>query len=230
MHTVLVCDDEKDIVSALQIYLKTDGYEVLTASCGQEALDLLERQPVQLVLMDVMMPGMDGIETMAKLREKWNLPVILLTAKSEDEDKIRGLNGGADDYITKPFQPGEVLARVRSQIRRYTQLGACPSKEEDGLLRVGAVELCDRSKQVTVDGNLVQLTATEYEILKLLMMHPGQVFSTGEIYRNVWKNTPLGAENTVAVHICHLREKIEINPQEPRYLKVVWARGYKIEG
>lgn len=228
MYNILVCDDEKDIVSALKIYLTADGYQVFEAYNGKEAIEVIEREEIHLVLMDVMMPVMDGITAMVKLRQISNVPVILLTAKSEDTDKILGLTVGADDYVTKPFNPVEVQARVKSQIRRYMQLGGGSIKQEN--LVIGGIELDDRTKEVTLDGEKIALTRTEYEILKLLMEHSGQVFSPNQIYESVWKDNPYGTENTVAVHIRHLREKVEINPAEPRYLKVVWGRGYKMEG
>ena len=229
MYTVLVCDDEKDIVAALKIYLEAEGYRTLSAYNGREALELLDREEVHLVLMDIMMPEMDGITAMVRLREECNLPVILLTAKGEDTDKVLGLNVGADDYVTKPFNPVELLARVKSQLRRYLQLGGSAPTTDQGVYTVGSICLNDKAKAVTVDGEPVSLTPTEYEILKLLIRHPGEVFSPKEIYRRVWKDAPFGAESTVAVHIRHLREKIEIQPAEPRYLKVVWAQGYKME-
>ena len=229
MYTVLVCDDEKDIVAALKIYLEAEGYRTLSAYNGREALELLDREEVHLVLMDIMMPEMDGITAMVRLREERNLPVILLTAKGEDTDKVLGLNVGADDYVTKPFNPVELLARVKSQLRRYLQLGGSAPTTDQGVYTVGSICLNDKAKAVTVDGEPVSLTPTEYEILKLLIRHPGEVFSPKEIYRRVWKDAPFGAESTVAVHIRHLREKIEIQPAEPRYLKVVWAQGYKME-
>lgn len=227
MYNILVCDDEKDIVSALTIYLTTAGYQVFPAYDGTEALDLLRREDIHLVLLDIMMPKLDGISTIARLRETSNVPVIMLTAKSEDTDKVLGLNIGADDYITKPFNPLEVLARVRSQLRRYMQLGG--SAVPAGALTIGGISLDDGSKAVTVDGEPVSLTPTEYEILKLLMNNPGRVFSPREMYKLIWKDEPYGAESTVAVHIRHLREKVEINPAEPRYIKAVWGQGYKIE-
>lgn len=227
MYRILICDDERDIVSALKIYLTGDGYETLEAYDGEEALEILAREEVHLVLMDIMMPKMDGITAMARLREQCNLPVILITAKGEDNDKILGLNVGADDYITKPFHPAEVLARVRSHLRRYMQLGGGQSRQLQ--MTIGNITLDDMTKQVTRDGEPVNLTPTEYDILKLLMSHPRQVFSPAEIYERVWHETPMGFESTVAVHIRHLREKLEINPAEPRYLKVVWGRGYKME-
>ena len=228
MYNILVCDDEKDIVSALKIYLTSDGYRVYEAYDGQEAVDIIRNEDIQLVLMDVMMPKMDGIQAMVKIREISNVPVILLTAKSEDTDKVLGLMVGADDYVTKPFDPVEVQARVKSQLRRYLQLGGGLQKQE--CITIGPISMDDRSKEVYLDGELVSLTRTEYDILKLLMENPGQVFSPNQIYEKVWKDEAFGTENTVAVHIRHLREKIEINPAEPRYLKVVWGRGYKMEG
>ena len=227
MYNILICDDEKDIVSALKIYLAAAEYKTFEAYNGKEAVQLMQQQEIHLVLMDIMMPEMDGMSAMVAIREFSNVPVILLTAKSEDTDKILGLNVGADDYITKPFNPVEVLARVKSQLRRYIQLGSAVKQEP--MLRIGSVELDDEAKRVTVDGELINVTRTEYEILKLLMQEPGKVFSSKTIYNKVWEDDPYGAENTVAVHIRHLREKIEINPAEPRYLKVVWGQGYKIE-
>ncbi len=227
MYKILICDDEKDIVSALKIYLEAEGYETLSAYNGEEALNIIEEKEVHLLLMDIMMPVLDGISAMVKLREKSNIPVILLTAKGEDTDKILGLNVGADDYITKPFNPVEVIARVRSQLRRYMQLGGNTQSKNDFV--IGNIELNDSEKKVLVDGEEVNLTPTEFEILKLLMKNAGAVLSPKEIYRKVWNDEAYGAESTVAVHIRHLREKIEINPAEPRYLKVVWAHGYKME-
>lgn len=229
MYNILVCDDEKDIVSALNIYLTAEGYQVYEAYNGKEAVDTLNKEEIHLVLMDIMMPVMDGITAMIKIRESSNVPVILLTAKSEDTDKILGLTVGADDYITKPFNPVEVQARVKSQLRRYMQLGGGAPKVEEDVLRIGGIELNDRTKEVSLDGDTVALTRTEYEILKLLMQNPGKVYSPNEIYELVWNDNPYGTENTVAVHIRHLREKVEYNPAEPRHLKVVWGRGYKIE-
>lgn len=228
MYNVLVCDDEKDIVSALKIYLTSEGYNVFEASNGKEAVEVVESEEIHLVLMDIMMPVMDGIQAMVKIREKSNVPVILLTAKSEDTDKVLGLTVGADDYVTKPFNPVELQARVKSQLRRYMLLGS--GNQTAGKARMGGIEMDDKAKEVTLDGEKVNLTRTEYDILKLLMDHPGEVFSPNQIYEKVWKDNPFGTENTVAVHIRHLREKIEYNPQEPRYLKVVWGRGYKMEG
>lgn len=227
MHTILICDDDRDIVSALDIYLTSEGYRTLKTYNGREALWAAQEQEVHLILMDVMMPELDGIRATAQLRQESNVPIILLTAKSEDSDKILGLNIGADDYITKPFNPLEVIARVKSQLRRYTSLGG--ADKGPGLLSVGPVALDDGAKQVTVDGDPVALTPIEYNILKLLMSHPGQVFSSSQIYEKVWNDPAYGSENTVAVHIRHLREKIEINPAEPRWLKVVWGLGYKME-
>lgn len=227
MYTVLVCDDEKDIVSALEIYLRSDGYNVITAFNGQEALDILEKERVELVIMDIMMPVLDGISALVKIRGKYNTPVIFTTAKSEDRDIILGLNLGADDYITKPFNPVELLARVRSQIRRYTSLGAAIASEN--ITTVGNIVIDDAAKTVTVDGDEISLTPTEYDILKLLAKNPGRVYPPAEIYREVWQDEPFGSDSTVAVHIRHLREKVEINPNKPRYIKVVWGQGYKLE-
>ena len=227
MYNILICDDEKDIVNALKIYLADPNYTMFEAYTGREALEIVEREDIHLILMDIMMPEMDGITAMTRIREHSNVPVILLTAKGEDTDKILGLNVGADDYITKPFNPVEVSARVRSQLRRYLQLGGGSIRQE--IYTIGGIELNDRSKQVTVDGDPVALTPKEYDILKLLMANPDKVFSPKEIYRHVWNERPIGCDNTVAVHIRHLREKIEINPAEPRYLKVVWGQGYKME-
>ena len=230
MQHILVCDDEEDIVAALKIYLEADGYCVHAAYTGADALKIVREEPVQLALMDIMMPGMDGITAMAKLREFSNIPVILLTAKSEDSDKILGLSVGADDYITKPFDPVEVLARVKSQLRRYTLLGAKPeTAPERGIYTVGGVTLNEDAKSVTVDGESVSLTPLEFNILQLLIRSPGRIYSSSQIYELVWNENSLGAETSVAVHIRHLRQKIEINPSEPRYLKVVWGLGYKME-
>lgn len=225
-YNILICDDEKDIVSALKIYLEAEGYRTFAAANGREALAILEREDIQLVLLDIMMPVMDGVSTLARLREWSNVPVILLTAKSEDTDKVLGLNVGADDYITKPFNPVELQARVRSQLRRYLRLGGGAVRES--VLSIGGVSLDDGSKTVTVDGEPVNLTPREYEILKLLMQNPGRVFHPRELYRKVWNEEPFGAESTVAVHIRHLREKLEIDPANPRYIKAVWGQGYKI--
>lgn len=228
MYNILVCDDEKDIVSALTIYLTTAGYQVFPAYDGTEALDLLRREDIHLVLLDIMMPKLDGIAALTRLREASNVPVILLTAKSEDTDKIQGLNLGADDYVTKPFNPVEVLARVKSQLRRYLQLGGGTVRPT--ALRLGGIALDDRTKEVTLDGDPVSLTPREYDILHLFMGSPGTVFSPKRIYRAVWGEEPFGVENAVAVHIRHLREKLEIDPSDPRYIKVVWGQGYKMEG
>ena len=229
MYNVLVCDDEKDIVSALKIYLTSEGYQVFEAYNGREALEIMNRETVHLVLMDIMMPEMDGIQAMVKIREISNVPVILLTAKSEDTDKILGLTVGADDYITKPFNPVELQARVKSQIRRYMLLGS-GNQQLEAKFTIGGIEMDDRAKEVTLDGENVNLTRTEYDILELLVEHPGEVDAPNQIYERVWKEDAFGTENTVAVHIRHLREKIEYNPAEPRYLKMVWGRGYKMEG
>ena len=229
MYNVLICDDQPDIVNALKIYLKPEGYRLFTACNGQEAVEAVRQQDIHLILLDIMMPVMDGITAISKIREFSNVPIILLTAKSETEDLVLGLNVGADDYITKPFVPVEVLARVRSQLRRYARLGSRPA-EDTHILTIGGIQLDDRTKTVTVEGEQVALTPTEYAILRLLMSNPGKVFSTKLLYESVWQEAALGSEGAVAVHIRHLREKIEINPSEPRYLKVVWGQGYKMEG
>ena len=225
-YNILICDDEQDIVSALKIYLEAEGYRTFAAANGKEALELLDREDIHLVLLDIMMPVLDGVSALSKLREFSNVPVILLTAKSEDTDKVLGLNIGADDYITKPFNPVELLARVRSQLRRYLQLGGGAVRES--VLSIGPISLDDGSKAVTLDGEPVNLTPREYEILKLLMQNPGRVFHPRDLYRKVWNEEPYGAESTVAVHIRHLREKLEIDPAAPRYIKAVWGQGYKI--
>ena len=227
MYTVLICDDDRDIRRALNIYLSEAGYRVLEAENGRELLDTVEREEVHLILLDVMMPELDGVSALALLRQKSNIPVILLTAKSEDEDKITGLEIGADDYVTKPFNVQEVLARVKAILRRYMR---ADREERSSALVIGGIELDDDNKTVTLDGEEVTITPKEYDILKFFMENPGKVFSSKEIYRAVWKDMPVGAEGTVAVHIRHLREKLEIDPAEPRYLKVVWGKGYKIEG
>lgn len=230
MYQILICDDEPDIVNALKIYLSSErDYKLFEAYTGAQALELVRRETIHLILMDVMMPEMDGITATAKILEISNAPIILLTAKSENEDKVLGLNIGADDYITKPFVPVEVLARVRSQLRRYTRLGGT-GMGTDSTLAIGGITLNDDSKQVTVDGEPVSLTPMEYSILRLLMRNPGKVYSSRDLYEAVWQESPLGSESAVAVHIRHIREKIEINPSEPRYLKVVWGQGYKMEG
>ena len=227
MYNILICDDQPDIVNALKIYLAPEGYNLFEAFTGQEAVEIAKNNDIHLILLDVMMPVMDGITATAKIREFSNAPIILLTAKSETEDKVLGLNVGADDYITKPFAPVEVLARVKSQLRRFSSLGS--RTEETGTLTLGGIVLDDRTKQVTVEGEPVSLTPTEYAILKLLMSSPGKVFSTKVLYESVWQEVALGSEGAVAVHIRHLREKIEINPSEPRYIKVMWGQGYKME-
>ena len=227
MYKILICDDQPDIVNALKIYLGPEGYTLLEAYNGADAVKLARENDVHLILLDIMMPGMDGITAISKIREFSNVPIILLTAKSETEDKVLGLNVGADDYITKPFAPVEVLARVKSQLRRFSSLGS--RTEDSNLITLGGIVLDDRTKQVTVEGEPVSLTPTEYAILKLLMSSPGKVFSTKVLYESVWQEVALGSEGAVAVHIRHLREKIEINPSEPRYLKVMWGQGYKIE-
>ncbi len=229
MYNILICDDQPDIVSALKIYLSAEGYGIFTAANGVQALRIVEKEEIHLLLLDIMMPMMDGFTATKRIREISNVPIILLTAKGETEDKVRGLNVGADDYITKPFEPVEVLARVRSQLRRYAKLGSAAPEEEDELV-FGSIRVNDHTKTVTVDGEPVNLTPTEYSILYLLMHNPGKVFSTKALYESVWKETAIGSEGAVAVHIRHLREKIEINPSEPRYLKVVWGQGYKLEG
>ena len=228
MYNILICDDQPDIVNALKIYLSPEGYGLFEAFNGADAVQIAKDNDIHLILLDVMMPGMDGITATSKIREFSNVPIILLTAKSETEDKVLGLNVGADDYITKPFAPVEVLARVKSQLRRYSSLGS--RTEDSDVITLGGITLDDRTKQVTVEGEPVGLTPTEYAILKLLMSSPGKVFSTKVLYESVWQEVALGSEGAVAVHIRHLREKIEINPSEPRYLKVIWGQGYKMEG
>jgi DNA-binding response OmpR family regulator len=229
MYNILVCDDDKEIVEAIEIYLAQEGYHILKAYDGMEALDILEREEVNLLILDVMMPRMDGIRATLKIREKNSIPIIILSAKSEDADKILGLNVGADDYVTKPFNPLELVARVKSQLRRYNQLGGSVKEEKDEIYEVGGLRINDDLKEVTVDGEPVKLTPIEYNILLLLMKNQGRVFSIGQIYESIWNEEAIGADNTVAVHIRHIREKIEINPKDPRYLKVVWGVGYKIE-
>lgn len=228
MYRILICDDQKDIVNALKIYLTPEGYDLYEAYNGQEAVELCRKTPMDLILLDVMMPVMDGVTATAKIREFSNAPIILLTAKSETEDKVLGLNVGADDYITKPFVPVEVLARIRSQLRRYSRMDT--RTEDKETLTIGGISLDDRTKSVTVEGEPVNLTPTEYSILHLLMSNPGKVYSTKALYEAVWQEAALGSEGSVAVHIRHLREKIEINPSEPRYLKVMWGQGYKLKG
>ena len=229
MYNVLVCDDDREIVEAIEIYLSQEGYKVLKAYDGEEALKVLDREKVDLLIIDVMMPKLDGIRATLKIREKKNMPIIILSAKSEDADKILGLNVGADDYMTKPFNPLELTARVKSQLRRYTQLGSTIDKSNQAVYAVGGLSIDDEQKEVTVDGEPVRLTPIEYNILLLLMKNQGRVFSIDQIYESIWNEEAIGADNTVAVHIRHLREKIEINPADPRYLKVVWGQGYKME-
>ena len=229
-QTILVCDGDKEIAAAVDIYLTAEGYRVLQAYDGLQALELLrDNEDVQLILMDVMMPRMDGVHATMKIRESRNIPIIMLSAKSEDNDKILGLNIGADDYITKPFNPMELIARVKSQLRRYTRLGSVPEAAGASVVVNGGLELDDGAKRVTVDGNEVSLTPVEYKIVKFLLENRGMVFSSAQIYENVWNEPSYGADNIVAVHIRHIREKIEINPKEPRYLKVIWGHGYKME-
>lgn len=229
MYNVLICDDQPDIVNALKIYLAPEGYNLITAATGKEALELVKQQDIHLILLDIMMPEMDGLAATAHIRSFSNVPIILLTAKSQSEDVVTGLNTGADDYITKPFVPAEVLARVRSQLRRYARLGSF-TESSSHTLTLGSIVMDDESKQVTVDGEAISLTPIEHSILRLLMRNPGKVYSTKALYEAVWREEAIGSEGAVAVHIRHLREKIEINPSEPRYLKVVWGQGYKLEG
>mgnify|MGYP000267262687 FL=1 len=229
MYNVLVCDDDREIVEAIEIYLSQEGYKVLKAYDGEEALKVLDREKVDILIIDVMMPKLDGIRATLKIREKKNMPIIILSAKSEDADKILGLNVGADDYMTKPFNPLELTARVKSQLRRYTQLGSTIDKSNQAVYAVGGLSIDDEQKEVTVDGEPVRLTPIEYNILLLLVKNQGKVFSIDQIYESIWNEDAIGVDNTVAVHIRHIREKIEINPKEPRYLKVVWGVGYKIE-
>ncbi|MDO4295767.1 MAG: response regulator transcription factor [bacterium] len=229
MQTILVCDDDKQIVEAIDIYLSSEGFRVLKAYDGFEALELLEKESADLLIIDVMMPGLDGIRTTLKIRESSSIPIIILSAKSEDTDKILGLNIGADDYLTKPFNPLELVARVKSQLRRYTQLGNMNQQGGNHIFKCGGLQINDENKEVTVDGEPIKLTPIEYNILFLLVKNAGKVFSIDQIYEQIWNEEAIGADNTVAVHIRHIREKIEINPREPRYLKVVWGVGYKIE-
>ncbi len=228
MATILVCDDDQAIVEAIAIYLSQEGYQILKAYDGRQAIDILQKEDVQLLLIDVMMPQMDGIHAVMKIRSFSGIPILFLSAKSEDVDKILGLNVGADDYITKPFNPVELIARVRSSLRRYTSYGSI-KQEEAHTYCVGGLQIDDDAKQVSVDGEPVKLTPMEYQILLLLVKSPGRVFSTEQIYETIWNEDAYGADNTVAVHVRHIREKIEINPKEPRYLKVVWGVGYKVE-
>ena len=229
MAKVLVCDDDKEIVEAIDIYLTQEGYEVFKAYDGQEALEVLKKESVDLLVIDVMMPRLDGIRATLKIREENNIPIIILSAKSEDADKILGLNVGADDYVTKPFNPLELVARVKSQLRRYTQLGSTAQPAGEKIYATGGLMINDDLKEVTVDGEPVKLTPIEYNILLLLVRNQGKVFSIDQIYEHIWNEDAIGVDNTVAVHIRHIREKIEINPKEPRYLKVVWGVGYKVE-
>lgn len=229
MFKILVCDDDKEIVEAIEIYLTQEGYEVFKAYDGEEAIQTLKKEHVDLLIIDVMMPKLDGIRATLKIREENSLPIIILSAKSEDADKILGLNIGADDYVTKPFNPLELVARAKSQLRRYTQLGSTVQEDQKEVYEVGGLSINDELKEVTVDGEQVRLTPIEYNILLLLVKNQGKVFSIDQIYENIWNEEAIGADNTVAVHIRHIREKIEINPKEPRYLKVVWGVGYKIE-
>lgn len=231
MYNILVCDDDKEIVKAIEIYLSKEGYNILKAYNGMEALDVLKKNDnIHLIILDIMMPKLDGIETANIIRKDKSIPIIMLSAKSEDYDKISGLDNGADDYVTKPFNPLELIARVNSQIRRYTKLGSINKKEEnEDIYKSGELVIDDSKKEVTVDGKNIKLTPTEYNILKFLIKNKGKVFSISKIYENVWEEESYGAENIIAVHIRHIREKIEINPREPKYLKVIWGIGYKIE-
>ena len=229
MFNILVCDDDKEIVDAIDIYLSQEGYHILKAYDGLQAIEIMKKEEVHLILLDIMMPNLDGIRATRKIRETSSVPIIMLSAKSEDVDKILGLNIGADDYITKPFNPLELIARVKSQLRRYTQLGNLATEEKEAVYVCGGLVVNDDLKTVTVDGEPVKLTPIEYNILVLLIKNQGKVFSVEQIYENIWNEEAIGADNTVAVHIRHIREKIEINPREPRYLKVVWGIGYKTE-
>lgn len=229
MINILVCDDDKEIVDAIEIYLSQEGYHILKAYDGMQAVQMLQKEDVQLLIIDVMMPKLDGIRATLKIREHSSIPIIILSAKSEDVDKILGLNIGADDYVTKPFNPLELVARVKSQIRRYTKLGNMNIEDSQAVYKAGGLMVNDDLKEVTVDGEPVKLTPIEYNILLLMMKNQGKVFSIEQIYESIWNEQAIGADNTVAVHIRHIREKIEINPKEPRYLKVVWGIGYKIE-
>lgn len=229
MFNILVCDDDKEIVDAIDIYLSQEGYHILKAYDGLQAIEIMKKEEVHLILLDIMMPNLDGIRATRKIRETSSVPIIMLSAKSEDVDKILGLNIGADDYITKPFNPLELIARVKSQLRRYTQLGNLATEEKEAVYVCGGLVVNDDLKTVTVDGEPVKLTPIEYNILVLLIKNQGKVFSIEQVYENIWNEEAIGADNTVAVHIRHIREKIEINPREPRYLKVVWGIGYKIE-
>lgn len=229
MANILICDDDKEIVDAIEIYLKNEGYKVYKAYDGEEAIRILNAEDIQLLIMDVMMPKLDGIHATLKIREYSSIPIIMLSAKTEDTDKILGLNVGADDYVSKPFNPLELIARVKSNLRRYTKLGNMSAPEESNVYRIGGLCMDDDTKEVTVDGEPVRLTPIKYSILLLLVKNPGRVYSIDQIYENIWNEAAIGADNTVAVHIRHIREKIEINPKEPKYLKVVWGVGYKVE-
>ena len=229
MKTIMVCDDDRSIVESLEIYLQQEGYNVIKAYDGVQALNLMKQNDVHLIIMDVMMPKLDGIRATLRIREESNIPIIILSAKTEDADKILGLNVGADDYVSKPFNPLELVARVNSQIRRFTKLGNVAEEEQQHVYCAGGLMMNDDLKEVTVDDNPVKLTPIEYNILLLLVKNQGKVFSINQIYESIWNEEAIGADNTVAVHIRHIREKIEINPKEPRYLKVVWGIGYKIE-
>lgn len=229
MANILICDDDKEIVDAIEIYLKNEGYKVYKAYDGEEAIRILNAEDIQLLIMDVMMPKLDGIHATLKIREYSSIPIIMLSAKTEDTDKILGLNVGADDYVSKPFNPLKLIARVKSNLRRYTKLGNMSAPEESNVYRIGGLCMDDDTKEVTVDGEPVRLTPIEYSILLLLVKNPGRVYSIDQIYENIWNEAAIGADNTVAVHIRHIREKIEINPKEPKYLKVVWGVGYKVE-
>ena len=229
MYNILVVDDDKEIVGAIEIYLKKEGYNIIKAYNGNQAMDIINKNEIHLIILDIMMPEKDGIETLEEIRKEKTIPVILLSAKSEDYDKIGGLNSGADDYITKPFNPLELIARVNSNLRRYVQLGSIKQLENEKIYKTGELIVDDETKKVIVDGKEVKLTATEFNILKFLLQNKGKVYSIPQIYENVWKEEGFGAENIIAVHIRHIREKIEINPKEPRYLKVIWGIGYKIE-
>ena len=228
MSNILVCDDDKEIVDAIEIYLKNEGYRIFKAYDGEEAIRILHKEDIQLLIMDIMMPKLDGIHATLKIRDYSSIPIIILSAKSEEMDKILGLNVGADDYVTKPFNPLELIARVKSNLRRYTKLGSL-NTDDNAVFRIGGLSINDDTKEVSVDGEPVKLTPIEYSILLLLAKNPGRVFSINQIYENIWNEEAIGADNTVAVHIRHIREKIEINPKDPRYLKVVWGVGYKID-
>lgn len=229
MNNILVCDDDKEIVEAIDIYLSQEGYNIYKAYDGEQALDILAKEDIQLLVIDIMMPKLDGIHATLKIRETSSIPIIILSAKSEDTDKILGLNIGADDYVTKPFNPLELVARVKSNMRRYTALGSMATLEDSQIYQVGGLVMNDDTKEVTVDGEAVKLTPIEYNILLLLVKNQGRVYSINQIYENIWNEDAIGADNTVAVHIRHIREKIEINPKEPKYLKVVWGVGYKVD-